>query len=523
MSKKIIIIFLCITLFALVNSYYLVEAKSNNKVNNSTECILLPGRTINQNIMNLAGTESATIISGDTVTQNSTVKAIKRASVKPKNTKMINISQSTTKPVYMWYDGSTGTIYWYSETANPIMNSNSTYLFSNLVALEDIRGVADWDASRIISTQCLFERCFHLTDLTGVDTWKTTSLMDMGYTFFRYYDNDDPNYKMTNLNALANWDVSRVTNMRSVFYGLQYITSLEALENWNTSNVTNLSYAFMHLHNLESLKGLENWNTSKVTNMYNTFSHLHIVTDISAVENWDVSNVQNLGGTWRSCRRLEDISPLSNWNITNVKIMGEDTYWGGTFSYDDNVVDFSPIANWDVSNVTDMRCLFQGCSKMSSIMPFTFWNTSNVIKFDKMFQGCSLIKDARTISNWNIKLGTSFVNIFNATIEYYPQWADGTWEAGTFTKNVITDTNGENDENQSESSNETTKAKYILNLKSKIILDENGNNVRINNEAINQAVIQKKINDAIKILQKAGITIINKDNKLQTITIEYTI
>ena len=90
--------------------------------------------------MNLAGTETEQILSGDIVTQNSTVKAIKRANAKSTTAKkIVNISQSTTKPVYMWYDGTTGTIYWYSETANPIMNRDSRNLFANLVALEDIR------------------------------------------------------------------------------------------------------------------------------------------------------------------------------------------------------------------------------------------------------------------------------------------------------------------------------------------------------------------------------------------------
>lgn len=328
MIKKISILFICILLLTTFSNFTFVEAKKS-KVNGSTnteECVLLTGPTINEKIMNLAGTETAQILSGDTVTQNSTVKAIKRSTTKSSNQRTVNISQSTTKPVYMWFDSNTGTIYWYSEITNPIMNSNSTKLFSNLVGLEDISGVADFDASRITSTYLMFERCFHLTDLTGIDTWKTSSLQYMNCTFFRYYENDDPNYKMTNLNALANWDVSKVTNMTGIFYGLQYITSLEALKDWNTSNVRYMDYAFMHLHSLESLNGLENWDTSNVVNMYNIFSHLHIVKDISAVRNWDVSNVKNLGGAWRSCRQLVDISPLSNWNTANVTIMGGETY-----------------------------------------------------------------------------------------------------------------------------------------------------------------------------------------------------
>ena len=65
--------------------------------------------------------------------------------------------------------------------------------------------------------------------------------------------------------------------------------------------------------------------------------------------------------------------------------MGRDNYWGGTFSYDDNIVDFSPLLNWNVSNVTDMRCLFEVCTKMESILHVANWNVYNVAKFDRMW------------------------------------------------------------------------------------------------------------------------------------------
>lgn len=48
--------------------------------------------------MNLAGTETEQILSGDIVTQNSTVKAIKRATEKSTTArKIVNISESTKK------------------------------------------------------------------------------------------------------------------------------------------------------------------------------------------------------------------------------------------------------------------------------------------------------------------------------------------------------------------------------------------------------------------------------------------
>ena len=48
--------------------------------------------------MNIAGTETEQILSGDIVTQNSTVKAIKRATEKSTTArKIVNISESTKK------------------------------------------------------------------------------------------------------------------------------------------------------------------------------------------------------------------------------------------------------------------------------------------------------------------------------------------------------------------------------------------------------------------------------------------
>ena len=137
--------------------------------------------------------------------------------------------------------------------------------------------------------------------------------------------------------------------------------------------------------------------------------------------------------------------------------------------------------------------------------------------------GCGLIKDASVINNWNIRSGMSFVNMFTNRVEIYPEWPDGTWEAGTFLRTVIPDINdeiGETDDNQSETIVQTTNSRYTFDLKAKAIFDQKGNKVTTDNNLFLTILNQKKIDDALKLLNMAEVKIISTNSKSKTIVVE---
>ena len=112
---------------------------------------------------------------------------------------------------------------------------------------------------------------------------------------------------------VSNWDVSKVTNMDSMFVGC--IKFDGDLSDWNVSNVETMSNMFVKCRNFTG-KGLENWDVSNVTNMEFMFSECEDFEGKS-IENWNVSNVENISYMFDYCTSLN--CNLNNWNVSKVK------------------------------------------------------------------------------------------------------------------------------------------------------------------------------------------------------------
>jgi len=80
---------------------------------------------------------------------------------------------------------------------------------------------------------------------------------------------------------ISNWDVSNVTNMRSMFWHSVFNGDIS---NWSVSNVTNMRDMFSK----SVFNGdISNWNVSNVTNMRCMFYNSKFNVDIS---NWNFIN-----------------------------------------------------------------------------------------------------------------------------------------------------------------------------------------------------------------------------------------
>ena len=112
---------------------------------------------------------------------------------------------------------------------------------------------------------------------------------------------------------ISYWDVSRVTNMRDMFYSSKFDGDISK---WNVSNVTDMGCMFQN----SKFNGyISKWDVSNVTLMSYMFTNSKFNGDISK---WDVSNVTHMDGMFY----------LSKFN--------------------------GYISKWDVSNVTDMSYMF---------------------------------------------------------------------------------------------------------------------------------------------------------------------
>ena len=52
------------------------------------------------------------------------------------------------------------------------------------------------------------------------------------------------NQRLTNVNALSNWDVGNVTDMSQMFFACRELTDVSAIEDWDITNVSDFNNMF---------------------------------------------------------------------------------------------------------------------------------------------------------------------------------------------------------------------------------------------------------------------------------------
>ena len=116
--------------------------------------------------------------------------------------------------------------------------------------------ISNWDVSSITNMRSMFTQSVYDGDLSKWDVSHVTDMHEMFY-----------NCKFSGLNGdISNWDVSHVTNMSSMFSDNKKFKG--NISKWNVSRVTEMSYMF---HNSKFNGNLDNWNVNRVTNMKNIF------------------------------------------------------------------------------------------------------------------------------------------------------------------------------------------------------------------------------------------------------------
>ncbi len=119
---------------------------------------------------------------------------------------------------------------------------------------------------------------------------------------------------------ISNWDVSKVTDMKEMFYKAHSFN--QPLNNWNVSNVTNMKGMFLGTSSFN--QPLNNWDVSNVTDMNCMF--YDAVSFNQPLNNWDVSNVTDMKDMFYNAHSFNQ--PLNNWNVSNVTDMS--WMWGLT-------------------------------------------------------------------------------------------------------------------------------------------------------------------------------------------------
>ena len=271
----------------------------------------------------------------------------------------------------------------------------------------------------------IFRSCIGLTNIDFLANWNTSNVTNMSYMFGTtnwIISGTSPDEKMIieDLTPLANWDVSNVTDMSYMFARNTKISDLTSLANWNVSKVRNMSGLFMRCFYITDLTPLRNWDVSKVRNMRRLFCLNSNITDLTPLANWDVSNVTNMSDLFASCSKITNLTPLASWDVSNVTDMS------GLFSSCSKITDLAPLANWDVSKVkimgntwtsqtidkTKFGGIFAKCTGLTDLAPLANWDTSNVTNMSYLFYGCTKVGDLAPLKNWNTGKVTNMSGIF---------------------------------------------------------------------------------------------------------------
>lgn len=254
------------------------------------------------------------------------------------------------------------------------------YLFAGLINLTNIDGLANLDISNVTNLRYLFQGD------------KRLQQVDFGQNNFSWVQSFEGMFydcsALTNIAGISQWDTSRATNFAYMFSGASSLTSLP-ISAWHTDKVRMLNYTFANCSSLVSL-GIAGWNTQSVVNLQGSFAN-DIGLKTLEVANWDTRLVENLDYAFKGLTNLTSL-PVDKWNTSKLVTMV------GAFAKSPKLTDL-PIDNWNVSNVTNMNSAFWDCTGLKALR-VAKWNTQNVTNMGAIFEGVSGITTL-PIAGWN--------------------------------------------------------------------------------------------------------------------------
>ena len=260
-------------------------------------------------------------------------------------------------------------------------DSNSSTKASSYFYLD----LSDWNTSKVQKMNSVFANIgsnsskktttFHL-DLTN---WNTKEVVDME----SFLHSTAPNATSVTLKGVENFNTSKVSNMRFMFYywGNNVSNFSMDLSNWDTSEATNMEYMFSGTGNNSTsyYLNLKNWDTSKVSSMREMFS----------------SSGRNNATSWR----VEGLEEFETTNLTNVYGMFSYAYENGTSPI------YLDLSGWEVGNITDSNSMFRdfACQASSFSLNLSNWNVSNITSMSSMFRNIARYSSSFSLnlSNWD--------------------------------------------------------------------------------------------------------------------------
>ena len=180
------------------------------------------------------------------------IKSIEKSNtldIEPSGENIISTDTSP-NPIYAWF--SNGTIKIYSVAPVITLNSDSSFMFSDLHAVSSI-DLSYFDTSQVINMAGFFRRDVKLTSV-DLSSFNTSNVTNMSYMFDMpgYGVVDEHSSMLNNITFGEDFDTSNVVTMRYMFTNNVSLQSLN-LSSFDTSNVTDFTGMFANAFNLTSI------------------------------------------------------------------------------------------------------------------------------------------------------------------------------------------------------------------------------------------------------------------------------
>ena len=288
----------------------------------------------------------------------------------------------------------------------PLQNATIQGAVNDALALDPVNAsiaiptyglMADWDVSQVTDMSSLFENAFQYTG-ANISNWDVSNVTDMNEMFRNCADfNGD----------ITGWDVSSVTDMEELFDGCESFN--QDIGSWDTSSVTTMRRMFYDC--LVFNQDIGGWDTSSVTDMDQMIRYAEAFNQ--DIGSWDVSNVTTMNYMFENATDFNNggSSNINNWNPSSVSI------FIGMFRFADNFN--QPIGNWDVSGATSMAGMFEYSRDFNQ--DIGSWDTSNVTSMSGMFQSQGTAPFNQDISGWDVSSVTNMSAMFSNTAQNFTQ------------------------------------------------------------------------------------------------------
>jgi len=203
---------------------------------------------------------------------------------------------------------------------------------------------------------------------------------------------------------ISNWDVGKVTTMFEMFSDASAFN--RDISKWNTVSVTSMARMF---HGASKFNGdISKWNTAQVTFMDDMFYNANVFN--GDVSNWKVHKVRSMKNMFKGAAAFSaNIFTLPKHPATNMEPPGSVvTNMEGMFM--DAKAFAGDVSKWDTSKVTNMKNMFNGAAVFTKIFTAKK-STEAVTDTSGMFFKASLFNG--DVTNWDMSEVTITMSMFD--------------------------------------------------------------------------------------------------------------